>query len=346
MPKIIDAFIFFQELDLLDIRLAYLDKYVDLFVIVEACQTFSGKNKTFCFEENKARYAKYLDKIVYYKVTDSHQSFDSVIKHLQQSQISGSEKILTIMQSHTHYPKNGLRWVLDTYHRECIHLALEQCAQQDDIIIISDLDEIPHENIFLNDTLANLKQYPRVCRQHEFRYFLNFYNNSDWLGTIFAKFETIENTSLNSLRVDSKVIRKLVAKEPIENGGYHFTSCGGLDAIVKKIDSYAHQEFNNKLVLKNLEYNIKTGQDIFWREHGTKLRKISLDDEKFYDRRIAMIIQHHPQMMCNDEILTVHTNTFNLAWRKVINILQKIMTLTHTKANVINKFQHVLKRQC
>ena len=63
--KIIDCFSFFNELELLEIRLNILDQYVDKFVLVEAAKTQTLKDKPFVFEENKSRYEKFLDKIVH-----------------------------------------------------------------------------------------------------------------------------------------------------------------------------------------------------------------------------------------------------------------------------------------
>ena len=67
MSRIIDSFLFFQELDLLEVRLEYLYEKVDKFIILESCQTFTGGEKSFYFEDNKKRFEKYLDKIIYYK---------------------------------------------------------------------------------------------------------------------------------------------------------------------------------------------------------------------------------------------------------------------------------------
>lgn len=325
MPKVIDSFLFFQEIDLLDIRLAYLDPYVDTFVIVEASQTFTGKPKPFVFEENKERYSKYAHKIYYHKILDAHTNFESIIEHLKGKTTDGHSKVLQIMQQHIHYPKTELQWVLDTYHRECIHLALEKVAAPDDIVILSDLDEIPSERIFQDKVKYNFEESPYVCQQYEFRYFLNFYNDSNWLGSILSAYKNIYDHSLNILRIDSKVKREIINKKAIYPGGYHFTSCGNLEDIAKKIQSWGHQEFNNKSVLKNLEKNIKTGQDIFERELGTKLTKVSLSARNLFDSRMAKILSEYPNMLYADEIVEVKYNiVFGFAL-KVRNFIRKVI---------------------
>ena len=317
MTKTIDAFLFFQELDLLDIRLEYLDPYVDFFVIVEACQTFSGKPKPFNFECHKERYSRYAHKICYLKIEDFHESFDSVTSFLKAQNTSSHSKILQILLEHKHYPKSEIRWVLDTYHRECIHLALDEIANDDDIIILSDLDEIPSEKLFSDGTLSILGNHPRVCKQHEFCYYLNFYKDSDWLGTIFSIYGTIKGHSLNGLRIDSKAIRSFIHQDAIENGGYHFTSCGNVQEIAEKIKSWAHQEFNTKSILKRLEHNIKTGQDIFERDQGTILVRLPVQEGPYFDSRFSKILKKYPQLVCSEEIVNVRKNLFGSALRKI-----------------------------
>lgn len=301
MNKVIDTFLFFQELDLLEIRLTYLDEHVDKFVIVEACQTFSGKPKKFVFEENRDRFSKFIHKIIYYKIEDFHDSFNSVLQYLMTANTECHRKILSILEGHNHYPKKHLNWVLDTYHRECIHLAIESVAKDDDVIIVSDLDEIPLAKSLVRENLNTLCYEPRVFKQSEFRYFLNYYKDSEWLGSIIAKYRQIKFQSLNGLRIDSKSLHSVVNSEPII-GGYHFTSCGSVETIKEKIESWGHQEFNTNKVLKNIQNNIKKGQDIFSRETGTVLKKVSLLDEQYFDHKMASVISNYAPLISESQI--------------------------------------------
>jgi len=297
MGKIIDAFLFFEELDLLEIRLEYLDPYVDLFVISEAGQTFSGKQKEFNFEINQERFAKYLHKIYYQKITDFHESYESVIQYLGASQNPSHHKIRAILESHQHYPKSEINWVLDTYHRESLHVALDEVANSVDLILLSDLDEIPSETIFTSENFHNMNIQPNVFQQHEFRYFLNYFKDSEWLGTIGAKYEHIKTKSFNGLRIDSKKERKMINPVAIKNAGYHFTTCGGIEQIRRKITGWGHQEFNNPAVLRNLEENIKKGKDIFYRESGTNLQAISISDTIFFSEKFSEILGKYPHLI-------------------------------------------------
>ena len=74
MSKIYDSFLFFNELDLLDIRLTILDPYVDYFVISECDYTFSGNKKPFYFDDNKNLFSKFLHKIIHIKNHNSNET--------------------------------------------------------------------------------------------------------------------------------------------------------------------------------------------------------------------------------------------------------------------------------
>ena len=321
MPKIIDSFLFFQELDLLEIRLRYLDPYVDVFVIVEAAQTFSGKPKDFVFARNRERFAKFLTKIHYHQIHDSHADFSSVVDWLGRQTSTTHQHVRSLLLGHDHYPRAEIQWVLDTYHRECIHLALAAIAAPQDIVLLSDLDEIPDRCVF--DGIQSAGR-PHVCRQHEFRYYLNLHKDSAWLGTIIGRYEQMCGLSLNLMRVDSKAPRRLISPEPIFPGGYHFTSCGGLEAIREKIRSWSHQEFNNSAVLSELERSIRTGQDIFFREVGTTLTKVEHTKAGLMDPELVRIIEQFPKLLFRGEIERVTIGVVGRIWHKCRGLAGKV----------------------
>jgi len=324
MIKIIDSFLFFQELDLLEIRLNYLDPYVDEFVIVEACQTFTGKEKEYVFEQNKERFKQFLPKIKHYKIEDFHNDYESVVKYLSAFKDESHKKVLSILENHSHYPKSQIHWVLDTYHRECLHLILDRVAGDDDIVFISDLDEIPSKETFNQKNLEKYLASPVVFQQEEFRYFLNYYKDSDWLGTIAAKYSLIRNYSFNTLRMDSKEIRSLVNKDSLKKAGFHFTSCGGIEMVKAKIESWGHQEFNNSLVLRNLEKNIRTGQDIFMRDDGTNLKKVDLNDRSIFDERLSNIMSKYSELISEESIVKKTPSFIGRVFQKIHITLHKI----------------------
>ena len=111
--KIYDCFTFFNELELLDLRLKELYNHVDYFVLVEATLTHTGKPKELIFEKNKDKYSDYLDKIIYVKVNDlpDYNDFEGI-------------------------------WEPENFQRNCIVRGLTN-AEDSDVIMVSDIDEIP-----------------------------------------------------------------------------------------------------------------------------------------------------------------------------------------------------------
>ena len=111
--KVIDVFPFFNELDILEMRLNILDPYVDYFIISEATKTFSGMDKPLFYDENKERFSKFSHKIIHNIVEDTTSSE----LHPYQRDVFQKDKIKDVV--------------------------LEN-SSEDDIIIWSDVDEVPN----------------------------------------------------------------------------------------------------------------------------------------------------------------------------------------------------------
>lgn len=284
---IIDSFLFFKELDLLEIRLEYLYPIVDKFVIVEAGQSFKGNFKNFNFQDNIKRYSKYLDKIYYFKIEDLHNNKEEFFKYIKNSNNKIINKISYFINSHTHYEKNNLSYLLDTYHRECIHIALNKICKINDLVLISDLDEIPAYIHLEKFRKRKTLKEPIVFIQKEFQFFFNNFSNTLWHGSILAEYNFIRNKSINKLRLDSHKFKS------IKNSGYHFTSLGNINFIKNKIENYAHQEFNNSFIKNNIANNINYGKDIFFRFGRNNNIYIDLKSNKIIDKRLCKIISNY-----------------------------------------------------
>ena len=113
---LVDAFMFYNELDILELRLETLDKYVDKFVLVEAEVNHVGGPKKLFFEENKDRYVKWLPKIIHVVVTADEA------------------------------PTDENPWSREKFQRNCIKRGLATIPD-DATVMISDVDEIPNMNI-------------------------------------------------------------------------------------------------------------------------------------------------------------------------------------------------------
>jgi beta-1,4-mannosyl-glycoprotein beta-1,4-N-acetylglucosaminyltransferase len=247
--KIYDCFQFFNELDLLEIRLNIMNDYVDYFVLTESTVTFSGLDKPLYYQENKDQFEKFNDKIIHVIVDDTPD-------------------------------KNPFE--RDVFQKNAIIRGLQNCEDAD-IIITSDIDEIPDPEIFdqLVDDCEDNKVYHFA--QDLFYYYLNLkevsgnlnsytgeFNNvkeKKWLGSKMCKYQFLKQHSVNELRAPNM-------KEcgyRISPGGWHFTYVGSDGSmtpeqkIAHKIECAAHQEFNNDAVKSKIVENVKSNKDIFYR---------------------------------------------------------------------------------
>ena len=227
-PRLYDCFTFFNELDLLEIRLETLGPHVDFFVIAESPITYRADPKPLYFQENKQRFAKFLPKIRHIVVDDlpTEKGFDQ-------------------------------NWQRETLQRAALERGLAD-ARDEDIIMLSDLDEIPspskiQEAIELRGTL-------RVFHMRFFSYFANCEShpgNAYWVGTGMSeyrlakgRFEYVLKKLPTHLRMRPNAsIRKKISmrlKElsilltrglrirRIRNGGHHFSWLGGADKVLQK----------------------------------------------------------------------------------------------------------------
>ncbi len=249
---IYDCFIFFNELDLLEIRLNTLNEVVDKFVLVESDKTHTGETKELLFEKNKQRFEKFLDKIIHIKVQDC-PDIQSV--------------------SADSY---GNRWLLENFQRDSIMKGLVT-AKNEDIIIISDLDEIPNPKI-IKEYKDNSVQGIWVLHQKMMYYFLNnlcitnpVWDNGTRLGRYSDLLEPQQDFKTKGAHEFTKkglpTYFRFCKGKIIKNGGWHFSYCGGVEAIIAKRKSISEQQYNTE---KNMDPSfikkmIKGGKDILGR---------------------------------------------------------------------------------
>lgn len=253
---IYDCFTFFNELDLLEIRLNTLAPVVDRFVIAEATRTHSGKPKELLFEKNRERYAAFADKIIYIVVDDL----------LPEGEIARD-------------PFN-LPWVNENRQRNALIRGLS-AAKDDDIIMVSDLDEIPRpEKIADAVALAKRGEVVRFVLS-VFSYYVNFKNyQCPWwhLGTQMLSLRTFrgdprfDEFHYDRFTVASECrghvihkVRFVKSSRWIRNGGWHMGYLGGIEAVKTKLRSFSHSEALS--VLGEVEERLKRGVNIFGGKH-------------------------------------------------------------------------------
>jgi len=234
--KIYDCFTFFNELDLLKIRLEELYDYVDYFVLVEMDKTHSGKEKKFYFEENKKEFQKFLDKIIHIKVNcNIKKGFFEKHPALLKNKIFNS-----------FYNKFDLGgWRRENFQRNSIIRGLNS-SKDEDLILVSDVDEIPSPEKF--EKAAELLKKEDVKRigflQKMFLYYLNGYAQDNWIGTKATTYKKLKeefNSMPQKLRVRKDFLKRMQLKDVIRlrKGGWHFSYLGNLKSRQKKIESFA-----------------------------------------------------------------------------------------------------------
>jgi beta-1,4-mannosyl-glycoprotein beta-1,4-N-acetylglucosaminyltransferase len=258
-----DCFQFFNELDILKIRLNVLSPVVDRFVISEATETFSGLKKPLYYEENKEMFAEFSDRIIHVVVDDTPE---------------------------------GDTHERDTFQKNAVTRGLRDCTDED-IIIFSDLDEIPNpdkikeiiNNDFKQDKIYHFAQRLFYCylnMEEVSGNLLSYAGEFDgverkkWIGTKLLSYKLLreQNLLLGELRFPE---RKEIGIR-VDDGGWHFGYMGGhgekdiKKRVQEKVVSAAHQEYNSKHVLSNVTDQIKDGKDIFGR--NAKFVRCEIDD--------------------------------------------------------------------
>lgn len=268
--KIYDCFLFFNELDLLQIRLEVLYPYVDYFIISECDSTFSGLEKPFYFEDNKHLFEKYSDKIIHIKNFDTQYYKDVKNTHDGKKKIIFDE-ILNWYNSNNSDWKSYSHWCLEVLHREYVKLAMDSC-EDDDIIIFSDLDEIPNPQIIqkLKTNFDLEENY--VLLQNFFYFYVNVLSQTNWFGPVITKFKHLKSKSLNDLRNDRENFKKIF------DGGWHLSFMGGKERVMTKIKSWGHQEYNLPHILNSVESNMNSLKDLF----GRRNKFYSSDIQQFF----------------------------------------------------------------
>ncbi len=237
---IYDLQMFSGEYDTLELKFHLLDEYVDKFIIVEGMETFSGNPKPlYWIERNRDRFEEWEDKVVYYIVAEY-----------------SNPEILEQMMGRLYVDQPAFQRAF--YQKEMLRVLLaQQNPNEEDIVYYGDTDEIWKPQI-VDDKVHKL-------RQLAYSYYLNSRSQEDWRGTIVTKWKNLKNTCLNDMRAMP------VEADILENGGWHFTNLGGLEAIKRKIESYDHQEVNIPWVIDGLEERMRLDLDFLGR--GYKIWK-------------------------------------------------------------------------
>lgn len=246
-----DCFTFFNELDVLEIRLNVLDAVVDRFVLVEAVKTHTGLPKPLYFAENQDRFARFKDRIVHVVVEDFP--------------VPPAE-----------YTERDTSWLRENFQRNEIIRGLKD-ACPDDIVVISDVDEIP-------DPAALDKFRKGGCHGvtalglEAFGYYLNFKNctNCEITTPRILTYATLcDPKTCAGLRPEGNLdafvnrgttttaVRYMTPTRILRHAGWHFSYLGGAEAVRCKIRAIAIEYANEKSAdAEWISDMIGTGRDV------------------------------------------------------------------------------------
>ena len=254
--KIFDCFMYFDEDVVLDVRLNTLNDYVDNFIIVESLFSHKGEKRNLKFDINK--FYKFKDKITYL----IYEKEPIEIKDIKESDTENEKSVKYIINAA--YRENG--------QRNFINEGLKK-ANDEDLILISDLDEIPNLKSF---NLNNLKEKLIFFNQEMFYYKFNLkLPNYNWVGTRGCRkknlispqwLRNIKDKNYPFYRIDAFFSKNKYSNiKFINNGGWHFTNLKSSEEIKHKLKSYLHhREFDlNPLEINDIEKLIREKKAIY-----------------------------------------------------------------------------------
>jgi beta-1,4-mannosyl-glycoprotein beta-1,4-N-acetylglucosaminyltransferase len=268
VAKLFDCFTFFNELDLLEFRLRLLDSTVDYFVIAESNLTHSGKTKPFNFQNNRERFQPWEHKIIYLPV---HQSTDGLVFESLQS-----------------YNPQSAAWKLENEQRNALLTAVEH-MNENDLVLLSDLDEIPDPAAVSKLKSAKLPVSFSLLFHY---YFLNAQNTGEsrwWKGCIAATAAQFKKQTPQGLR-DKRDLLPSISK-----GGWHFSFLGGVEKIREKIAAFAHTEFQKEEFLneEQIAAALHSGGDILKRQ-GVQFKFMPIS---YYPQKLQQVMKAFPSLL-------------------------------------------------
>lgn len=231
-----DCFMMNNELDVVDVRLNTLASTVEKFIIVESAFTHTGKPKLLHFANSKHRFEKFSSQIIYLE--------------------------------YPYNPKQTDPWYHENNQRNFILEALKTSRPEDGLIFISDADEIPAPAALLEARDLSLKTgYPVGIKMDDCMYYMNYVGDKPMKGPYIInpdtaeKFHSVWTYNGKPYPGDPSAIRWHVGSYnaanindfQFVNGGWHFSSLGGIELLKQKIESCAHWQFDTDKV-KTDEY--------------------------------------------------------------------------------------------
>ena len=250
--RIFDCTTFYSEHLMLDVRFNILNEKVDKFIVVESLFSHSGKPKKLNFDIKN--YQKFKDKINYIIIENEPEGL------IVNQNLSSAEKRL-----------NSLKRVEQSY--DYIAESLND-VQDNDLIILSDNDEIPNLN---SKQFLNSKKNIFIFEQLFFYYKFNLhYDLMNWFGSKACRkkklmsmswLRNLKNKQYPFWRFDTLFSKtKYNNLEIIKDGGWHFTNLMTAEKLYEKMSNFGHHnefdesglkinDIKNKIENREMFYN-------------------------------------------------------------------------------------------
>jgi beta-1,4-mannosyl-glycoprotein beta-1,4-N-acetylglucosaminyltransferase len=239
-----------------------LGDIVDYFVINESTITFTGKKKPLYFAENKERFKKWQDKIIHHVLDDNNETLEKYWEGVPYHRSMMEDDIY----------KLPLHYQRACFHKDSAIYALLDHAQDDDIILTSDADEIANPEVIrsIDEWFDPNNHY--VLKGPVYYYYLNLLCEKEWMGTRVSTMKMLKTMSVDKLRQSHQDAWK------VEDGSWHWSFFGDADTVRAKMDAYEHQENNLPQFRDSMEERIEKGIDPFGRDYLYTPQVVPIDD--------------------------------------------------------------------
>lgn len=244
---IVDCFTFFNEIDLLEMRVNTLAPYVDAFVLCEANRTFQGAEKPYHFSGDKSG-----------SVWPNAFGTGRPLYIVRTDLSSLDEKTLPSVDA----------WLREATQRRAIIQRLQTLSLKDRIIL-SDVDEIPYLGQWTpRETVIPFYQGRTIVWHQDLYYYWINIRCWKWTGSVSCTWETLRE----QFHCDLQALRDYRHRVPLAiDGGWHFSFLGGAEAIKTKIEAFSHTEYRHCADPDNIQRALTEGwkenRDVFGRDN-------------------------------------------------------------------------------
>ena len=277
--KIIDAFFFYDEMEMLALRLNELDQYVDYFIIMESNLDFQGNEKQLIYLNNKEKFKKWEDKIIHLPLLD----FNIDDAGVDFKKYEYPRDVFSVD------PKTVFKNEMKFFH---LHKLVELCLSLDfyveDLFLISDIDELPTIKD-LNSISSYLVFEPVVLRQKNFIWTSKLIDTTPHMGTCCFLFSNFILKPIDLFNTYFNRANRLSSDFAIIDNGYHFSHFYNLERTI------------NKMILLNnltIDEDINTLGDKLTNCYQNQLSIISDETERIYD-----LIEYEGELPLNISLL-------------------------------------------